>query len=175
MQPHPRGGRRQSAHRIAPATAAYIKAPALVTGHHAGITRLALIRKVVEVENRPHRQQKTPRIGAASLFGQGARRQQCPDVLKNPIPGAAGLVQLQCLRVEMNDRHAARRRLNDRYTFSPIHRDYLVGWLFGFDVVQEHHLQYLGNRVAGGGPRLYLGAQIRVETGKLRLFESGGG
>ena len=75
----------------------------------------------------------------------------------------------------MDDRHAAGRRLDNRHTFSPIHYDYLVGWLFGFDVVQEHHLQYLGYRVAIGGSRLNLGAQIRVEAGKVCLFESARG
>jgi hypothetical protein len=41
----------------------------------------------------------------------------------------------------------------------------------GFNVVQQHHLQDFGYRVAAGGSRLNLSAQIRAETGEFRLFE----
>ena len=63
-------------------------------------------------------------------------REAPPAAAPNPFsPGAAVLLQLQRFGIEMDDSHAATgRRLYDGHTLSPIHRDYLVGRLFGFDV-----------------------------------------
>ena len=72
------------------------------------------------------------------------------------------LFNLQRRGVEMDDGHAAGRHIDDRNTPCPIHRDDLAGRMFGFDVVQQHHLKDLGDRVAAGGSRLNLGAQLRA-------------
>ena len=71
----------------------------------------------------------------------------------------------------MDDGHAARRHIDDRNTSSPIHRDDLASRMFGFDVVEKHHLEYLGYRVAANGSRLNLSAQIRAEARKFRLLK----
>lgn len=61
-------------------------------------------------------------------------------------------------------------QLDNRHPFAPIHGHDQAGLVLDLDIVQQHHPQNLGNRVAADGPRRDLGLQFRTEAGKLALL-----
>ena len=71
----------------------------------------------------------------------------------------------------MNGLHAAFRQFDHRDSSRPIHRHDLAGGMFDLDIVEKHHLEYLGDRVTANCSRLNLGAQLRAEAGNLRLLQ----
>jgi hypothetical protein len=67
--------------------------------------------------------------------------------------------------------HSACRQLDDRDAFAPIHGNDLARRMLDLDVVEKHHLQDLGDRIAADGSGLNLCAHLRAQLGELGLLE----
>ena len=80
-------------------------------------------------------------------------------------------LDLECRGVELDGSHPASRQFDDRDAFTPIHGDDLAGRMFDLDVVEKHHLQDLGDRIAADGSGLNLCAHLRAQPRELGLLE----